>query len=69
MHGLWLLGNIQYQCSSSHNYIHSLLSLTTGGGGDSENWRVVDGLLENAMFQESKNCGKNGYTHTCIVGF
>ena len=46
-----------------------MLSLTTGGGDDSEDWRDVDSLLENVMLQESGNCGKSGYTHTCIVGF
>ena len=44
-----------------------VLSLTTGGGDDTQNWRDVEGLLENIVFQESGNCGKNQYTHTCIV--
>ena len=46
-----------------------MLSLTTGGRGDSEDWRDVEGLLDNIRLQESGNCGKSGYTHTCIVGF
>ena len=46
-----------------------MLSLTTDEGGDSEDWRDVDGLFENILLQESGNCGKSGYTHTCIVGF
>ena len=54
------------ECCSSHNYIHSVLPLTTDGGGDSED---VEGLLEKIVFQESGNSGKSEYTHTCIVGF
>ena len=52
---------------SSHNYIHSVLSLTTDG--NSEDWRDLEGLLENIMLQESGNCGKSGYAHACIVEF
>ena len=47
----------------------SVLSLTTDAFGDSEDWRDVDGLLENIMLQENGNCGKSGYTHTCNVEF
>ena len=43
--------------------------MTTGGVADSEDWRDVEGLFENIMLQESGNCGKSGYSHTCIVGF
>ena len=46
-----------------------MLSLTTDEGGDSEDWRDVDGLLENIMLQECGNCGKSGYTHTRVVWF
>ena len=37
-----------------------MLSLTTGGRGNSDDWRDVDGLLENIMLQESGNFGKRG---------
>ena len=46
-----------------------MLSLATGEGGDSEDWRDVDGLFDNIMLQESRNCGKSRYAHTCIVEF